>query len=281
MDFVTSELLRESAPKEPLVVVKDLRKTFVKDGEPIHVLCGMDLEIYAGESISVMGRSGAGKSTLLQILGTLDRPSSGTVTFDGVDVFQMRERNLSSFRGRTIGFVFQFHHLLPEFTTLENAAMPAIIARCGRTESFDRAERYLRRVGLEHRLRHKPGELSGGEQQRVALARALVMQPRLLLADEPTGNLDDHTGQQIFELFQETNEVDGAAVVIVTHNAKLGAAMGRHLVMDAGLLVESEHDDVSELDELLKPGSMSSDAPPSEIERSHDEGAMPLAEGMA
>ncbi len=222
----------------PLVVVEQLTKTFELEGTPVPVLHGVDLAIHPGDAISIMGRSGAGKSTFLQILGTLDRPSSGTVQFGGADVFAMKDPELSRFRGSMIGFVFQFHHLLPEFTTLENAAMPALIARMPRAEAHERAAHYLERVGLSHRLKHRPGELSGGEQQRVALARALVMRPRLVLADEPTGNLDDHTGRQIFELFREVNDELGAAVVIVTHNPALAGAMQRRLDMREGVLFD-------------------------------------------
>lgn len=229
-----------SAADSPLVVVEGLTRTFVKDGTQIPVLQGIDLSIYPGDSISVMGRSGAGKSTFLQVLGTLDRPTTGSVKFDGTDVFAMKDRDLSRFRGRSIGFVFQFHHLLPEFTTVENAAMPAIIAGVPRSEAQDRASSFLDRVGLSHRLTHRPGELSGGEQQRVALARALVMQPRLILADEPTGNLDVETGARIFDLFREVNDELGTAVVVVTHNPLLGGAMERRLQMADGRLVDGE-----------------------------------------
>lgn len=224
----------------PLLRIERLTKTFVKDATEIRVLRGIDLDVDAGDAVSIMGRSGAGKTTLLQILGTLDRPTSGTVHVDGQDVFALREGPLSRFRGRSIGFMFQFHHLLPEFTTLENAAMPARIARLSRDEAEGRAEQLLRRVGLEHRLSHRPGELSGGEQQRVALARALVMQPRLLLADEPTGNLDAKTGGAVFDLFREMTEELGAAVVVVTHNADLAAAMSRRLEMVDGELLEAD-----------------------------------------
>ena len=220
-----------------LVRIEGLTRSFQKDGQTIDVLRGIDLSIAAGESVSIMGRSGAGKSTFLQILGTLDRPTSGKVWVDGQDVFAMKEKALSSFRGQSVGFVFQFHHLLPEFTTIENTAMPALIARIPKSEAHGRAREMLERVGLSHRLGHRPGELSGGEQQRVALARALVMRPRLILADEPTGNLDDETGRSIMELLTEVNEQLGAALVVVTHNPLLAARMRRRLVMDAGCLI--------------------------------------------
>ena len=224
---------------QPLLEVDDLKKSFEKEGRTIHVLSGVSLVLRAGESVSIMGRSGAGKTTLLQILGTLDRPTSGTLQFGGRDVFAGSDRALSRFRGEEIGFVFQFHHLLPEFSTLENAAMPAIIGRVPRREALERAEALLERVGLGHRLTHRPGELSGGEQQRVALARAMVMRPSLLLADEPTGNLDEETGSHVFELFREMTDELGAAVVVVTHNPQLAAAMDRRMEMVDGRLVDA------------------------------------------
>lgn len=223
----------------PLLEVRDLRKQFVKEARVIDVLKGVNVTFASGESVAIMGRSGAGKSTLLQMLGTLDRPTSGKILFEGHDVFAFQESELAQFRGNKIGFVFQFHHLLPEFTALENAAMPALIARRPRAEAFASAEKILARVGMTHRLSHKPGELSGGEQQRVALARALVMRPRLLLADEPTGNLDDATGASVFELFHElTSEMD-VSVVVVTHNSALAARLGRTLIMTDGTLADS------------------------------------------
>jgi lipoprotein-releasing system ATP-binding protein len=230
---------------EPLVRIEGLTRTFSKDGAEIQVLRGIDLTIDAGETVSIMGRSGAGKSTFLQILGTLDRPTAGRVVVGGHDVFAMKEAQLAAFRGKSVGFVFQFHHLLPEFTTLENAAMPALIARVPKAEAHRRAAAMLERVGLGHRLSHRPGELSGGEQQRVALARALVMEPRLILADEPTGNLDEETGRSILELFTEINAQLGSALVIVTHNSGLAGHMNRRLVMDAGRLVSDARVDAT------------------------------------
>jgi lipoprotein-releasing system ATP-binding protein len=218
----------------PLVRAEGLTKTFVKDGTPIEVLRSIDLEIRRGETLAITGRSGAGKSTLLQILGTLDRPSAGRVVLDGHDVFGFPEARLAAFRGSFVGFVFQFHHLLPELTTLENASMPALIARRPRSEASARAESMLQRVGLGHRLTHLPSELSGGEQQRVALARALVMEPPLVLADEPTGNLDDATGTQILELLDGLVREKGVAVVVVTHHTGLANSMHRRLHMAGG-----------------------------------------------
>ncbi|TVR04675.1 MAG: ABC transporter ATP-binding protein [Deltaproteobacteria bacterium] len=224
------------------------------EGESIDVLRGVDFTMERGDLIGVMGRSGAGKSTLLQVIGTLDRPTSGRVEFEGRDVFALSDRELSAFRNRTIGFVFQFHHLLPEFTTLENAAMPAIIARIPRAEANERASHYLERVGLGDRLRHRPGELSGGEQQRVALARALVMQPKLILADEPTGNLDDATGRAIFDLFLEVNAETGVTIVVVTHNLVLARSMQRQYMMRDGHLLPVE--DEEEVVERLGAGEV-------------------------
>src|SRR5690348_5675356 len=187
------------------VEIRGLRKTFEHGGRLIEVLKGIDLAVEPGEMVAVVGASGVGKSTFLHVLGTLDAPTAGAILFDGQDVTKLPAPRLADFRNRSIGFVFQFHHLLPEFTAAENAAMPAMIAGLGRIESLRRATHLLARVGLQHRLTHRPGELSGGEQQRVALARALILEPRLLLADEPTGNLDTGTGEEMHALFVELN----------------------------------------------------------------------------
>src|SRR4051812_37572778 len=186
-----------SAPAGAHVVVQGVRKDFVHGGRLLPVLRGIDFEIRPGEIVSVVGASGAGKSTLLHLLGTIDLPSAGAILFDGVDVTRMSPAVLAEFRNRQIGFVFQFHHLLPEFTALENVMMPGLILRLSRNECVARAKDMLVRLGLAERLTHRPGELSGGEQQRVALARALLLKPRLLLADEPTGNLDTKTGRDM------------------------------------------------------------------------------------
>ncbi len=216
--------------------IEHLRKVYVKDGKQLPVLRGIDVEIAPGEMVSIAGASGAGKSTFLHVLGTLDHPSSGRVLFDSLDVFKMKQARIAAFRNESIGFVFQFHHLLPEFSALENVAMPAMIARKSRAQAEAMARELLVRVGLEQRLTHKPGELSGGEQQRVALARALVMKPKLLLADEPTGNLDVGTSDGIHALFRELNQDMGITIIVVTHNPILAAMMPRQLCMDAGLL---------------------------------------------
>ncbi|MEM1413672.1 MAG: ABC transporter ATP-binding protein [Myxococcota bacterium] len=218
----------------PLVVASDVRKTFLHEGNEVEVLKGVDLTLKAGEMVSVVGRSGAGKSTLLHLLGTLDLPTSGAITYLGEDVTRLDAAGLAAFRNRTLGFVFQFHHLLPEFDALENVMMPGLVRGVRRGALRDRAKALLAEVGLSHRLKHRPGELSGGEQQRVALARALVMEPRLVLADEPTGNLDTTTSEAIHRLFFELNERRGTTFLIVTHNPDLARRMPRVVRMRDG-----------------------------------------------
>lgn len=220
------------------IKIEGLRKVYTKEGRDIAVLRGIDVEIPQGDMVSIVGKSGAGKSTFLHVLGTLDVPSQGHIYFDGLDVFALKARKLAAFRNKSVGFVFQFHHLMPEFTALENVALPSMINRRTKGQAERAAAALLERVGLADRMNHKPGELSGGEQQRVALARALVMQPRLLLADEPTGNLDQRTGQGIHELFQELNQSMGITIVIVTHDPRLADIMPRRLEMVEGLLME-------------------------------------------
>jgi lipoprotein-releasing system ATP-binding protein len=218
--------------------VRDLTKEFVLGGTVIPVLKGLNFELRPGEMASVVGASGVGKSTLLHVLGTLDAPSRGSMTFDGVALTDMSPARLAEFRNREIGFVFQFHHLLPEFTALENAMMPGLILRMPRAEVAAQATEMLTRLGLGSRLRHRPGELSGGEQQRVALARALLLRPRLLLADEPTGNLDTKTGREMHALFFQLNRELGTTILIVTHNDELASQTPRRLRMADGLIVQ-------------------------------------------
>jgi lipoprotein-releasing system ATP-binding protein len=221
----------------PLVRIEGLEKTYVMGGRRLPVLRGIDLEIQAGELVALTGPSGAGKSTFLHLLGTLDVPTRGRVLFQGQDVFERDEEQRATFRNQTVGFVFQSHHLLPEFTAVENAMMPALIRRVPRAEARRRATEVLTLVGLADRLEHRPGELSGGEQQRVAIARALCLSPQLLLADEPTGNLDPRTSEGIHQLLGELSARTGVTAVVVTHNERLAASMPRRLRLEAGRLV--------------------------------------------
>lgn len=220
----------------PFLEVRGLRKVYSDVGKGLEVLKGIDLTVGEGEAIALVGASGAGKSTLLHILGTLDTPSSGSVLYDGVDVFSRSERDRCAFRNRTIGFVFQFHHLLPEFSALENVMMPLLVARAPRHEARERATRLLEAVGLADRLRHRPGELSGGEQQRVAVARALVMNPRFVMADEPTGNLDRRCSGEIHELMMGLRREFGLTLLVVTHNEELASRMERVIRLQDGMI---------------------------------------------
>lgn len=217
-----------------MININNLVKTFVKDGTHIEVLKGISLDIGRGESIAVVGVSGAGKSTLIHILGTLDHPTDGSVTFNGINVFDWGEKKLAAFRNKKIGFVFQFHNLLPEFNSMENTMMPALIGGVSKSEAAKRAKTILVEVGLGHRLDHKPGELSGGEQQRVAVARALIMEPEILLADEPTGNLDTETGKKIEDILVSLNETKKITLVVVTHNKSLADRMSRSIGLRDG-----------------------------------------------
>ncbi len=219
-----------------LVRIEGLVKTYLVGDKRLEVLRGIDLEIGEGEMLALTGPSGAGKSTFLHVLGTLDEPTAGRVFFRGEDVFEKDEEELARFRNETVGFVFQSHHLLPEFTALENAMMPALVRRVPRAEARRRALEVLSLVGLAERVEHKPGELSGGEQQRVALARALCLEPRLLLADEPTGNLDPQTGEGIHALIVDLNSRLGITAVVVTHNEKLAASLPRRVRLAQGHL---------------------------------------------
>jgi len=197
------------------------------NGNTINVLNGIDIIVNPGETIAIIGASGAGKSTLMNIMGTLEPPSKGTALFEGQDVWKMDESRLCFLRNREIGFVFQFHHLLPEFNALENTMMPALISRTDYKNAMQTAAKILTDVGLGNRLKHRVGELSGGEQQRVAIARALIMRPKILLADEPTGNLDRITGEEIIDMLIRIKEEQGLSLVIVTHNQKLAEKMSK------------------------------------------------------
>lgn len=217
-----------------MIEVNNLKKTFIKDGNKIEVLRGLNLEIAKGDSLAILGVSGAGKSTFLNILGVLDHPSSGDVLYNGADAFSWNEQKQAEFRNQKIGFVFQSHHLLPEFTSLENTMMPALINGMPLQEARKRAEIILTEVGLGDRLPHKPGELSGGEQQRVAVARALVMKPEIIVADEPTGNLDTETGEKIQDILLELNRTTGITLVVATHNRRLAERMSRSIELQDG-----------------------------------------------
>lgn len=221
-----------------LITIKGLCKTYGNAKKKVEVLNGIDLSISEGDTVSIVGPSGVGKSTLLSIMGALDRPTSGEVLYRGEAIFRYDNRRIAAFRNRFIGFVFQFHHLLPEFTALENVMLPALIGGAGRAEALKRAEKLLEEVGLGGRLDHKPGELSGGEQQRCAIVRALVQGPAVLLADEPTGNLDTRTGEEVFELIMGLKKSMNTTMVIVTHNEKLASRLSRRLRMVDGSIVE-------------------------------------------
>ena len=217
-----------------LIQVQQLFKSFGNGAKKVEVLRGIDLTFFQGERAAIVGASGVGKTTLLHILGTIDRPTAGKVLHGGRDIFTLNEKDLALFRNREIGFVFQFHHLLPEFNALENTMMPCLIQSISKKEAALRAETILTLVGLKERLSHKPGELSGGEQQRVAVARALVLEPKVLMADEPTGNLDTKTGESVFALLQELNRIKGVTLIIVTHNPNLAAQMPRQILLTDG-----------------------------------------------
>ena len=223
---------------DTFIEVQQLFKTFGNGAKRVDVLKGIDLVIRPRETLAIVGASGVGKTTLLHILGTLDRPTSGRVLYDGKDVFTLDERALTLFRNRQVGFVFQFHHLLPEFNALENTMMPCLIQGMSKKEAASRAEATLTLVGLKERLSHRPGEMSGGEQQRVAVARAMVLEPRVLLADEPTGNLDTKTGEAVFDLLRELNRDKGLTLIIVTHNLKLAGQLSRQIQMMDGKTIE-------------------------------------------
>ncbi len=217
-----------------MILVKNLKKTFVKDGNNIEVLKGMQLSVRKGESLALLGVSGAGKSTLIHILGALDHPTSGEVLYDNVNIFTWSADQLADFRNQKIGFVFQLHNLLPEFSALENTMMPALIHGVSRREAKQRAETLLESVGLGHRVSHKSGELSGGEQQRVAVARALIMEPDVILADEPTGNLDTETGKKIEDILLALNISKKITLIVVTHNKNLADRLQRKVGLRDG-----------------------------------------------
>jgi lipoprotein-releasing system ATP-binding protein len=244
--MLESSLSSYQEPLMHLVTVRDLHKHYQMGGKIIRVLSGVDLDIRRGETVAIVGPSGVGKSTLLHLLGALDRPTKGEITFDGVQYWELSELQMARMRANQIGFVFQFHHLLPEFTALENVILAGLI-RGGKIEDHrDRAAELLGRVGLSQRLDHKPGELSGGEQQRVALARALQNNPPLVLADEPTGNLDRHTALELQDLIFELALEQSLTFLIVTHDIMFAERCSRILRLKEGLAVATAPDELKE-----------------------------------
>jgi len=223
-----------------VLVLENIHKSYTHNGNLIDVLRGIDLSVSQGDTLALLGASGVGKSTLLNVMGTLELPTTGRVLFEDRIVGALTEASLCRLRNRDIGFVFQFHHLLPEFDAVENTIMPALIARRSRRDAMRKAEGILTKVGLERRMKHRIGELSGGEQQRVAIARALIMNPKLLLADEPTGNLDRVTGEEIVDLLLRLNREERLAMVIATHNERLAGRLDRRMEIVDGRIQAQE-----------------------------------------
>ena len=220
-------------------ILDNVGKAYVQGEETITVLSGVELAVRGGDSLAIVGASGSGKSTLLQLMGTLDVPTSGSILFNGSDISTLGWKERAHIRNRNMGFVFQFHHLLPEFSTLENVAMPGIISGMARGKALEKADAALSRVGLAHRSHHRVTTLSGGERQRAAIARAILLEPAVVLADEPTGNLDERTGREINDLLLHLNKDQGVTLIVVTHNAELAQCMRRTLELRSGELYET------------------------------------------
>jgi len=230
-----------SEPKtvsDPILEARSVHKSFRQGPVTLEVLQGIAVRVHTGERIAIVGSSGSGKTTLLQILGGLDRPTTGHVLIDGQDIHEQSEQERGALRNRALGFVYQFHHLLPEFTALENVAMPLLVRRMKVSEAKDRARKILDRVGLGQRLSHRPDQLSGGERQRAAVARALVTEPKIVLADEPTGNLDGTNAEAVFALMLELNRELGTSLIVVTHDMRLASRMERIYAIERGVLTE-------------------------------------------
>src|SRR3569833_1294015 len=223
---------------QPILEARDVHKSFKQGPVTLEVLQGVAMSVATGERIAIVGASGSGKTTLLQILGGLDRPTTGHVLVDGKDIHEQSEQERGALRNRALGFVYQFHHLLPEFSALENVAMPLLIRRIKVADARARARRLLERVGLGQRLNHRPDRLSGGERQRAAVARALVTEPKIVLADEPTGNLDGINAEAVFALMLELNRELGTSLIVVTHDMRLAARMARIYAIEKGVLTE-------------------------------------------
>jgi lipoprotein-releasing system ATP-binding protein len=221
-----------------IIACRNLRKSYYQGKLEVPVLLGIDLNVKAGETVAIVGTSGSGKSTLLHLLGGLDAPTGGDIRIMGQEIAAIDEEERCRLRNRSLGFIYQFHHLLPEFSALENVAMPLLIRRVRNAEAYENAAKVLAQVGLGHRLSHTPGELSGGERQRAAVARALVTRPACVLADEPTGNLDRRTAAGVFDLMMDLNHNMGASLVIVTHDPELARKAGRTLHLEDGILAE-------------------------------------------
>ncbi len=219
---------------EPLIETKNLYKTFKKNSQNINVLKNINLKIYKGDKIAIVGKSGAGKTTLLHIMGTLEYPTKGNIFFKNIDITNLSENQLAHLRGDNIGFVFQFHYLINEFTALENVILPSLVNKIRKKEVIERANFLLDKLGLKNRKLHKPSELSGGEQQRLSIARALINNPEILLTDEPTGNLDSQTSQQTFDLLDDIYEETGMTIVVVTHNKELSDRFQRKIILEDG-----------------------------------------------